>query len=1000
MRKFYTCLIIILLPYWVWAQSKQVTGTVISSEDNQPLPGVSVVVQGTSRGTVTDVDGKYTIDLNPGENSLVFSFVGFNSQTVAVDQQSVVNLTLEIDTKTLDEVVVIGYGTVRKSDLTGAVSSVRGEDLTKVPAISPMQALQGKVAGLQVTSTSGSPGAGTVVRIRGQGTFNDSSPIYVVDGVILQDIDFLNSADIASMEVLKDASATAIYGARGANGVIIVTTKRGTPGQEAPIISFNAEYSIQQLNKKIDLLNGKDYALYVNAYDPGTYNNPDVLPNTDWQDLLFSPAPIQNYQFSAAGSSPKIQYYIGLGYFKQDGIIDKSKYERLTIKLNNTYHIAKFVRLGNNITVTPFKQQNTNGNVVFTAYRALPILAPYQADGSYTEVPNVGNPLADINYTNSFDNGVRAVANIFGEVDFLKGFTFRSSLSVDGKNFKNKSFTPAFFVSAQQQNSESDLVKKYRDDMTVLWENTVTYKKTIGKHRVDLLGGYTMQDTQSEFVNIQADNIIRDGKDFWYFNPTTINPNGIPGTAETDKLNGVDPKFYYSMLSSLFRANYSYDNKYLFTATYRRDGSSKFSKDNRYASFPSLAFGWNVINERFMESLAFLSNLKVRASWGKTGNEKIEYLKQYSLVDNGVSAVFSQGEVLNPGATYGVTGNPNLRWETTTQSDAGVELGFLEDHLTLEVDYYHRITDGILIPLEVPGFLGNGVGAQITFNAGKIQNSGFEFNLAYNNELSNGIKYRASAVGTTIHNEVLRIQGGGSVSDELFGPESLTRSSIGQPIGSFYGYQADGVFQSQEEINAYPHLDGAQPGDIRLADINGDGSINSQDRTNLGSPIPKFIYGLSLGAGFKGVDLSLDFQGEHGASILNYKETVRPDRYNFEQHANDYWRPGVASTSEPRAAEGGANWGANEYKSSRFIQSADFFRLRNVTLAYTLPVEWSEKAKMKSARVYVRGTNLFTLMKYTGYSPEIASENPLENKVDRGSYPVSTIYSFGLNVTF
>ncbi|HYG01845.1 MAG TPA: TonB-dependent receptor [Chryseosolibacter sp.] len=994
MKKVFTYLIFMLLPVLLFGQERTITGVVTSSEDGLPLPGVNVVVEGTTSGTVTDIDGKYAIPVTDENERLVFSFVGYKSQTIAIGQQTIIDVVMNEDTETLDEVVVIGYGTIKKSDLTGSVASVRGEDLVKIPAVSPMQALQGKVAGLQVTSASGSPGAGTVVRIRGQGTFNDSSPIYVVDGVILQDIDFLNPADIESIEILKDASSTAIYGARGANGVIMITTKRGKAGQQKPVISFNSEYSIQQMNRKIDLLNGREYALYVNAYDPGTYNNPDVLPNTDWQDLLFSPAPIQNHQVSVAGASEKIQYYIGLGYFKQDGIIEKSNYERFTVKLNNTFHIAKGVRVGNNITVTPFKQQNTNGNVVFTAYRALPLLTPYQPDGSYTEVPNVGNPLADIEYTNSFDSGVRGIGNFFGEVDFLKEFTFKSSFSVDGKYSKNKSFTPVFFVSAQQQNSENDLTKNFRDDFTLLWENTLNYNKEIGKHRVNVLAGYTMQDTQSEFLNIKGENIIREGDDFWYFNPSNINPTGI------DDPNDVDPKFYYSMLSTLFRANYTYDNRYLLTATYRRDGSSKFAKDNQYASFPSFAVGWNIINEAFMSDYTMISNLKLRASWGRLGNEKIEYLKQFSLVDNGVNAVFSQSEVLNSGASYGVTGNPDLKWETTTQRDVGLEIGLLEDRLTAEFDYYHRVTDDILIPLEIPGFLGNGVGAQITFNAGSVLNKGFEFVVGWNDELANGIKYRASVNGTTIQNEVLRIQGGGSVSDVLYGPESLTISRVGEPIGSFFGYQVGGIFQSVEEINQFPHLDGAEPGDLRFVDINNDGQINSLDRTVLGSSIPDLLYGISLGASFKGIELSLDFQGESGASIMNYKETVRPDRYNFEQHALDYWRPGSTSTSEPRAAEGGVNWGANDYKSSRFIQSADFFRLRSATLGYSLPEKLIAKAKMQAARIYVRGTNLFTSMDFTGYSPEVASENPLENRVDRGTYPTTAIYSFGLNVTF
>ncbi|MBT1685811.1 SusC/RagA family TonB-linked outer membrane protein [Dawidia soli] len=993
MQRILTLLIICVLAVPAWAQPRTITGQVTDASDGSPLPGVNVLVQGTSRGTATDVEGRYSLDVGPEETTLTFTFVGYKTQSVVVGTQTVVDAALEVDFTTLSDVVVIGYGVVKKSDLTGAVSSVRGADLTKVPAVSPMQALQGKVAGVQVSSSTGAPGAAPVVRIRGQGTFNDSSPIYVVDGVIVQDIDFLNAGDIESMEVLKDASSTAIYGARGANGVILITTKRGVQGQEYPTISLSAEYSVQQFQNKIDMLNGRDFATYVNQFEPGSYNNVDAVPNTDWQDEVFKTAPIQNYQFSAAGASPKIQYYIGLGYFKQDGIVGKSSYERITLKLNNTFHLSKNIRFGNNFTLTPYKQQTTGGNAVFATYRALPVVTPRDANGNFNAVPNVGNPLADIEYTNNSDRGIRGVGNLFGEVNFLdNAFTFRTSLGVDAKYFKNRAFTPVFFVSPQQQRSQNLLIKKFEDQATVLWENTLNFSKNFSDHHVDALVGFTMQNTTSEFLRLQSQNILRDDEDFWYFN------QGSPITiidSEKD-VNGADPKYNYSMISYLARANYTYKGRYLFTATFRRDGSSKFTEVNRYADFPSVAVGWNIIEEPFLQDVTFLDNLKVRASWGKTGNEKIEYLKIYSLVDNGVNAVFGQGDRLFSGATYGITGNPELKWETTTQTDAGIEAGFLNNRLKVELDYYRRVTSDILIPLEVPGYLGNGSGAQITFNAGEIRNRGVEFNLNWESKLGNGLGYRVGAVGTTIHNEVLKIQGGGSVSGELLGPNSITRSVVGEPIGSFYGYQVDGLFQNQGELNAYPHMDNVGVGDVRFVNITNDNELDDNDRTSLGSPIPTLLYGISLGLDFKGFDLAIDFQGESGASIMNYKETVRPDLYNFESHVMDYWRGEGTSNSEPRPSEGGVNF----LPSSRFVQSADFFRLRNVTLGYTVPRSVTDRLAVKTARVYIRGTNVFTAKSFTGFSPEIANENPLDNKVDRGTYPVVSIYSCGLNLTF
>lgn len=985
MKKIFIYLIFSFFQLSLMAQTRNVTGKVTSAEDGLPLPGVNIVVQGTSRGTVTDFNGDYTLELTGSENALTFSFVGFLSQTLTIGDQTTVNVTLAPDSKTLDEVVVIGYGTVMKSDLTGAVSSLKSKDITPVPAVSPLQALQGKVPGVQITSGSGAPGQGPIVRIRGTGTFNNANPIFVVDGVILDDINFLNSGDIESWDILKDASATAIYGSRGANGVIVVTTKKGARGQAAPTINLSANYSIQKLQKKIDLLNGREFAIIANEIMPGSYNNVDAVPDTDWQDLIFQSAPIHDYQFSAAGGSDKMQYYVGLGYFKQEGIIPKSSYERVTLKFNNTYHLNNAIRLGSNLSFTPYKQQNTNGNAPFAVYRAQPTIMPFQPDGSYSPVPGVGNVLADIEYTNSFDKGIRSMNNFFGEADLLEGLTLRSSIAVDMEYRKNTSFTPQFFVNAQQQNSMSRLGKAFGDRLSWLWENTLSYNKDIGKHRISSVIGYTMQEASSEDFSAIGENILRDASDFWYINPDNINGDLIN--------NSVDPGLNYSMISYLFRANYTYDNRYLFTATFRRDGSSKFSRENRFANFPSFALGWNVINESFLQNVNVLSNLKVRASWGIVGNEKINYRRQYSPVLNGVGAVFGYNENVVPGSTYGTTGNPDLIWEDTYQTDGGIELGFFEDHLTAEIDYYNKKTKAILIDLPIPGFLGNGDGATITYNAAEIVNRGIEYSLAWMGEWS-GIRYRVGTIGTTIHNEATKVFGTGGEGDRLL--TGTTATSPGLPLGSFYGYVTDGIFQNEDELNAYPHQSAAQVGDLRFVDINNDGVLNSDDRTNLGSPIPTFIYGFNAELAYKAFDFTVDFQGQTGNKIYNAKETVRPDLYNFEQHVFARWKAEGTSNTEPRSTAGGYNW----QPSDRFVQDGSFFRLRTVSVGYRLPAAISEKIKMKSARVYVSGTNVFTLTDFTGYSPEVASSSPINNGIDYSTYPVSAIYSAGINLTF
>jgi TonB-linked SusC/RagA family outer membrane protein len=986
-RTLLFCFALFLLFTDALAQTRTINGRVIDREDNQPLPGTTIMVEGTSKGTTADLNGRFTLQLAANEDILVFSFIGFLTQRVTVGSQTELEVIMAPDTKSLEEVVVIGYGTVRKSDLTGAVSTVRGADLNKIPALSPMQALQGKVAGLQVTSASGAPGASVVVRVRGVGTFNNASPIYVVDGVILDNIDFLNSGDIESIEVLKDASATTIYGSRGANGVIMVTTRSGKVGQEFPTINFSTEYSMQTLQERIDLLNGREFAIIANEINPGSYNNVDAVPNTDWQDLLFRNAPIQNYQFSAAGAVGKSQYYIGVGYFNQQGIIPKSSFERLTIKLNNTYHLAKNVRFGNNLAFTPNQQQNTNGNAVFVVYRAQPTIEPYLSDGGYAEVPGVGNVLADLEYTNSFSKGLRTVGNFFGEVDIVPGLTFRSSFGIDMDYRKSRSFTPEFFVSPQQQNSLSRLSKNYSDRLSWLWENTINYSKTFGKSRIDAVAGYTMQESSSEFISLGAENLLRDDTDFWYFNPDNINPTTIGNNVFFDQ--------NFSMISYLFRANHNYDERYLFTATYRTDGSSKFSQDNRYASFPAFAVGWNIINEKFMLENTWLSNLKVRASWGIVGNEKIQYDRQFSRVINGVVAVFGQEGQIYPGSTYGVTGNPGLGWEDTYQTDIGLEFGLWNNKLSVELDYYNRNTKNILIDLPVAGYLGNGDGAAITFNAADVLNRGLEYNLAWNGQ-ARDIRYTIRTVGTTIHNEATRIFGTGDAGDRLTNGAGTTSTAPGQPIGSFFGYVTDGVFQNADELAAYPNRFDAGVGDLRFVDVNGDGVINDLDRTFLGSPIPKFIGGLGLDVFYKAFDISIDFQGQAGNKIYNAKETVRPDLYNFERHVFDRWRGDGTSNTEPRSTAGGYNW----LPSTRFIQDGSFMRLRSLTLGYNLPQSLAERVYVRTARFYLRGTNVFTFTNFTGYSPEVTSESPINNGIDFGGYPVSSVYSVGLNVTF
>lgn len=980
-------------------------GEVYEAGTDLPLPGVNIAVKGTLRGTTTDVDGKFTIRIDDQPTVLVFSFLGFKTLEVDVTGMSAIRVDLEPEVGELDELIVIGYGAVRKRDVTGAVSQIGSAEITKVTSLNAEQSLSGKVSGVQITTTSGAPGASAAVRIRGVGTFNNSSPIYVVDGVILDDISFLNSSDIQSMEILKDASSTAIYGSRGANGVILVQTKSGSGTGDRPVVNISIESGIQQLERTIDLLNGRQFAIIANEIRPGSYNNVDAVPNTNWQDLVFDVAPIQNHQISVSGSSDRGDYYVSLGYFQQSGIIEKSEYERLNLKFNNTYKISQDFKIGNNITIAPYQQQNAP-NATFAVYRAQPVLEPYYEDGSYGVVYNVGNPLADIDNSNNFNSGARIVGNVFAEAIFWDAFLVKSSFGVDAALNRAKSFTPAYTVynpdgtASQQDNTYSDLFKGQGYTSTWLWENTLNYIKDFGKHTINAVGGITLQESRSEITNLSGENVLRNGSDFWYITPAYIVDEANNIDRVNSIFNGVDAGQYYNMMSFLGRAVYSYNDTYALTVTMRRDGSSKFSEKNRWGTFPSFAFAWNINREKFMENLTLFDHLKVRASWGKIGNEKISYYDRYSRVQAGLLAVFGNPDAGYVASTYAKSGNPDLRWETTIQTDIGIEFNMLDNRLSAELDYYNRNTNDILVELSTPGHLGNGQGARIRYNAAEVENKGLEFNIKWEDNIGE-VGYAVNAVGNTIKNRVLAVGGSSGIDSVLIGGnladgQAVTLTKVGLPIGAFYGYVTDGIFQNQTELDAYPHLSQAGVGDLRFKDVNGDGVINGDDRTYIGSPIPDFVFGFNFDLNYKNWDLAIGLQGQVGNEIFNGKNIVRPDPYNFEAHVWNRWTGEGSTNSEPRASYGGYNY----LQSDRFIQDGSYLRLRSLIVGYRLPAKISNRLGMQRARLFFKANNLFTFTKYSGYTPEIGSQSVLSNGIDTGIYPIPRVFSVGINTTF
>ncbi len=979
------CVLLFLLSGQLFAQNI-VQGNISDVENREPLIGVTIVSLPSGTGTLTDIQGNYSIRVGM-DDSLRFSYVGYQTVIVPIDGRSKIDQQLVTDVKIVDEVVIIGYGKTKKSDLTGAVSSVKAEELTKVPASNVLQALQGKVAGLSVLTTSGDPGATPVVRLRGITTLNDNNPIVVIDGIIsdVGAMNSINSNDIESVEVLKDASSTAIYGSKGAAGVIIITTKRGTTSENK--ISVSIDQSFESVANQVEVMNGREFATYVNEIEPGTFNNLDILPDVNWQDLIFQDnAAITNAYLSSSGATEEANYFLGLGYFGQSGVIPKSGLDRLTAKINSAYDLTEFVSIGLDLSLAVSEKDNAPG-VVGTALRAWPINDPYNDDGSFAEVRG-GNPLAAIEYTNSKNQSLRGLGNLYAEMNFLKHFRFRTSAQFDFSTNKQRSFTPAYFVAPEQQNAINDLGVSYGNSQNLIWENIAGYNKNFGVHNIDLIAGYTAQSEEGEWLIGNTSDLLREAEEFWYLDS---------GNDEFEQVfNG---SYRNTQISYLSRVNYSFDSRYLFTATFRRDGSSKFGINNRWGNFPSVAVGWNVSNEAFFPKTSLMNSLKLRASWGIVGNDRINGNAQYALISSGFGAVFN--DALYNGATFSSGGNPDLKWEETRQTDVGVEMSFMENRILAEVDYYYKRTDDILVNLEPIGYTGIGSFKSIVYNAADVSNSGVEWNLSYRSKTRKDFSYELGILGSTVRNKVLNLGesiGADSllVGGDLGNGQQVARSSVGQPIGYFYGYQVEGVFQNQAELDANPSLIDQGVGDLRYTDINGDGILDGKDRTVIGNSIPDLIFGLNAKVNYRQLSLSADIQGQSGNDIYNGKQAVRFAVLNYEDRYNDRWT-GEGSTNENFIASPG---GVNFTPSSYFVEDGSFIRLRNVTLSYNLPSSLLQRLNSTNARVYLRGTNLFTLTNYTGYSPDLGAASATSGVIDLGSYPITRVVSIGANIGF
>ena len=983
----------LLAPLAIGAQVT-VSGTV--TDGTETLIGASVQVPGTTTGTITDIDGGYTLTVPEGADSLSFSYTGFAPQTVAINGRTTVDVVLSAASEVLQEIVVVGYGVQQKDDLTGSVGVVESEQLTDIPTQSLGQSLQGKVSGLQIIPGSGAPGADAIFRIRGVGTLNNADPLFVVDGMILNDISFLNPQDVESVSVLKDASATAIYGARGANGVIIVTTKQGDGDGQ---ITVSAYAGTQEVVRQIDLLNATEYATLINEADANLGRTPR-FPNpeqygegTNWQDVIFQQAPIYNAQLSFQGGGEQSSFNLSANYYKQEGTIRGSGYDRFTARLNNTRQVKDWLTVAGNLNLGYNTSDNIpTGSILATAYRADPISVPRDSAGNFADasrIGNTGNPLATIFYTNDRSQTYRAVGNTYADVTFLDGFRFRTNFGIDFVYDRNRNFSPVFNVGPTQQNLESDIsvFNAYRRNW--LWENTLNYANDFGVHAVDGVLGITYQDNFGEFISGARQRVIGDDPSFYYLNsadPTTA--TNASGT------NGGD----WGLTSYLGRINYTFDGRYLLTVSGRVDGSSRFGSNYQYGFFPSVGLGWNVSREAFWNDGGPISRLKLRASWGQTGNDRIGDYRYVPRVASAIGAVFGNEPVLYPGATLTSLANPDLRWEETTQTDVGVELGLFNNQFLLEADVYRKLTSGILFEAPIPDYIGANPAVR---NVAEVLNRGVDLSASWRAG-GDAFRYNIGANASFVHNEVISLDGdtenffGGGLG---VGGQLGTNSRVGSAAGSFYGYEAIGVFQNEEQLGQFPQLGNQGVGDIIFRDVNDDGVIDAAgDRVVLGSAIPDMILGINGSFAYSGLELSFDITGQFGSEVINAKQMARFGAYNYETRWLDRFTGEGTSNTIPQVTIGGQNF---ERLSSLYVEDGSYIRLRNVTLGYRFSTDLTDRLRMQSLRVYVNGTNLVTSQEYSGYNPEIYNGSVFDNGIDGGDiYPIARTITAGIDITF
>ncbi len=978
-------------------QERTLSG-VVTNDKSEPLPGVTVNEKGTQNSVSTDEKGDYSIAVSEGRVVLVFTSTGYENREINVAGSSTINVVLNTAIRALEDVVVVGYGSQKKKDLTGSVSSVDAKDLKSLPVPSIGEALQGRAAGVQVLS-SGAPGSNVTFRIRGVGTINNSDPLLVIDGVPTDvPLNTLNQNDIANIEILKDASSAAIYGSRGANGVIIITTKRGSSARNN--LEFQMFAGKQKASNIVHMLDASQFAslhneMMANNGQPQNpaYADPTSLgKGTDWLNTLFHSAPIQNYSLSYSGGSPKTNYYVSGSILSQDGIVIHTGYKRYTIQFNTDTKLFDWLKFGNNLTLNT--DVKTSGSYdIRNTMAALPVQPIYFDDGSYSGpvgqsswYGDVLNPIGKATLNKNTTKGYNILGNIYAEINLFKDLKFKSTAGVQALFYDNRSWAPKYDWKPIPQPS-SYLFQQYNKSLTWLWDNYFTYDTYLNeKHHLTLLAGSSAQNNRYDYMNGSIQNFASN---------TTQQLNN--GTAQPTVGGSASE---WALLSFIGRANYSYDNKYLVTATLRRDGSSRFGADNKWGWFPSGSVAWRLSEESFMKNVSWINDLKLRAGYGVTGNQNIGNYSfasvlqtvQYNFNGQSVTAVVPQA-----------IPNPSVRWEQVEQSNLGVDASLFKGRVAVTFDAYIKNTDDMLVPMAVPISTGYSDIFVPSVNAGKVQNKGVELTVTTEN-VKGKFEWNTNFNISYNINKVISLNDSVPLYTGSIGlNQNLSIQNAGYPVNEFYGFVTNGIFQNQKDVDNYAvQIPGADPfnrtsaGDIRFRDLNNDGLIDDNDRSYIGDPNPSFIFAMNNSFSFAGFDLDVFLQGVSGNKVFNanriYQEGMAVAQ-NQTTAVLDRWTGEGTSNTIPRAVFNDPN--KNTRVSNRFIEDGSYLKIKNVTFGYTLPRSLIQRVKMASARVYISCQNLATFTKYTGFDPEVPATG-----IDFNVYPVTRTLSAGINVTF